>query len=185
MDVIRFTALQTSRLLLRKLMPSDWEMICFLRSDKKVNEFVDRPPAESKEEALAFISKIRAGNNNQGSYYWTITELDREDMIGSICLWNLSSDGQRAEVGYDLHPEYQGKGFMKESLKAVLDFGFQKLGLQVIDAYTHRLNEPSRKLLVACGFKLVEGKNDEDNENNVVYEIRHPATQNAHVIAGE
>lgn len=174
MESNHFPELQTERLLLRRLMPTDWRAISFLRSDKTVNEFVDRPRAESKEEALAFISKIGSAIDNQISYYWAITEKDQDIMIGSICLWNLSTDGKVAEVGYDLSPAFQGKGIMNESLNCLLSFGFDKLHLQVIEAYTHRLNEQSKKLLVKSGFVLAVDKYDEDYVDNIVFEKKHP-----------
>jgi len=99
-------------------------------------------------------------------------------MIGSICLWNFSKNKKIGEVGYDLSQKFQRKGIMNESLKSILDFGFGKLNLNVIEAFTHRLNESSKKLLVKNGFKLVKDKNDEDNLDNVVYEIKKSTANN-------
>lgn len=92
-------------------------------------------------------------------------------MIGSICLWNFSTDRKYAEVGYDLSQEFQGLGIMAESLKAVLDFGFNILSLGTIEAYTHKHNEPSRKLLIKHGFELIKDKTDEHNIDNQVFAI--------------
>ncbi|GAA3634249.1 GNAT family protein [Flavivirga jejuensis] len=150
---------------------SDWEIISYLRSDKEVNKFVKRPSAESKEKALGFISKINRGIENQTLYYWVITEKNSDQMIGSICLWNFSEDKKIAEVGYDLSPKSQGKGIMNESLKNVLDLGFKELHLNFIEAYTHRENESSKKLLEKNGFALIEGKKDEHNQDNIIYAI--------------
>ncbi|WP_298508869.1 GNAT family N-acetyltransferase [uncultured Kordia sp.] len=167
-----FPEIQTERLLLKRLGNADWEIISFLRSDKTVNEFVKRPSAETKEKALAFIEKINNGIDNQLLYYWKITEKDASEMIGSICLWNFSEDKKTAEVGYDLHPKHQGKGIMNETLKGIIEFGFQKLNLDLIEAYTHRQNESSKKLLKKNGFTLIEGKIDPDNADNSVYELK-------------
>jgi ribosomal-protein-alanine N-acetyltransferase len=170
------TEIQTERLLLRRLENSDWEMISFLRSDKIVNQFVKRPNAETKEEALEFIEKIKTGIDNRNLYYWKITEKNK--MIGSICLWNFSKDHKTAEIGYDLSPNYQGKGIMNESLKNVTEFGFRELNLNIIEAYTHRQNTSSTKLLERNGFNLVEGKKDEHNTDNIIYELKKPAANN-------
>ena len=69
-----FPEIETERLVLTQLTNSDWEMVCFLRSDKDVNKFVDRPGAETKEDALAFIYKINTAIESGNSYYWKITE---------------------------------------------------------------------------------------------------------------
>ncbi|NAY93378.1 GNAT family N-acetyltransferase [Muricauda sp. JGD-17] len=167
-----FPEIETDRLLLRRLQQSDWEMISYLRSDKIVNEFVKRPSAESKEKALEFIVKINDGIDNRDLYYWTITEKNQKGMIGSICLWNFSKDKKIAEVGYDLSPKFQGKGIMNESLKSIMAFGFDNLNLETIEAFTHRLNGSSKKLLERNGFKVVLGKKDEHNADNIIYELK-------------
>lgn len=169
-----FPEIQTDRLLLTRLINSDWEMISFLRSDINVNEFVMRSSAETKQKALEFIQKINTEFENQNSIYWKITERNTTKMIGSICLWKFSKDRKTAEIGYDLSPDHQRKGIMNESLHSIIEFGFQKLNLELIEAYTHCKNENSKKLLEKNGFKLVDGKKDKNNENNIVYELKKP-----------
>jgi len=125
-----FTELETDRLLLTRLKTSDWKMISFLRSDQEVNKFVKRSSAATQEEALTFIQKINHSIDHQHSYYWKIAERNNDQMIGSICLWNFSEDEKSAEIGYDLSPDYQGKGIMNESLSRIIEFGFQNLNLE-------------------------------------------------------
>ncbi len=167
-----FQEIHAERLLLRRLEVSDWEMISYLRSDKEVNEFVKRPSAATKDEALKFIARINRGIEDQKLYYWAITEKDKDHMIGSICLWNFSEDEKVAEVGYDLSLKCQGKGIMNESLQSILTFGFNELNLDTIEAYTHIRNESSKKLLERNMFTIVLDKKDEYNEDNIVYEVK-------------
>ncbi|UPS91946.1 GNAT family N-acetyltransferase [Bizionia sp. M204] len=169
-----FTEILTKRLRLRKLTHSDWEAISFLRSDPDVNKFVKRAPAETQEKALAFIAKICQAIETNSSLYWVITEQGHNQMIGSICLWNFSEDRKKAEVGYDLHPNSQGKGIMNEALKAIINFGFNSINLKSIEAYTQKNNTASINLLECHGFKLVVGKQDADNLKNAIYALRQP-----------
>ena len=67
---------------------------------------------------------------------------------------------------------------MNESLKNVTEFGFQKLNLNLIEAYTHQQNTGSTKLLERNGFNLVKGKKDEHNADNIIYELKKPAANN-------
>jgi ribosomal-protein-alanine N-acetyltransferase len=178
MDALQFPEIQTRRLVLRKLKESDWEVVSFLRTDKEVNKFVDRPTAENRVQALEFIAKITTAVDTGFSFYWAISRKDDEQMIGSICLWNFSGDRTYAEVGYDLSPGFQGLGIMDEALNAILDFGFTKLSLNTIEAFTHKHNEPSKKLLIKNGFMLVAGKSDPDNANNLIFAIKKPTASN-------
>ncbi|MBV6646389.1 MAG: hypothetical protein KI790_13120 [Cyclobacteriaceae bacterium] len=65
-----FPDIQTERLLLTRSQNADWKVVSFLHSDKKVNEFIDRPNAETQEKALEFIEKINTGIDNRNLYYW-------------------------------------------------------------------------------------------------------------------
>jgi ribosomal-protein-alanine N-acetyltransferase len=58
---------------------------------------------------------------------------------------------------------------MDESLKSVLEFGFKKLDLDIMEAYTHKNNESSKKLLKRNGFTFVKDKKDEYNQHNIIY----------------
>ncbi len=167
----KFQELETNRLLLRRLEETDWEMISYLRSDKVVNKFVNRQSAETKEKALAFIAKTNTDINNGRLYQWCISLKNSPAMIGNICLWNLSHDYKTAEMGYDLSPEFQGLGLMNEAVMKVLDFGFNKLHLDKIEAFTNYKNESSKKLLIKNQFIWNEKRKDPDDGGNVIYEI--------------
>lgn len=174
MNQNEFPKLNTKRLNLLRMQEGDWKVISFLRSDKTVNEFVQRPMAETKEKALAFISKIDNGIDNGVLYYWKIAQKNHEQMIGTICLWNISDDQKTAEVGFDLNPGFHRQGIMNESLNSVIQFGFNQLSLESIEAYTHEQNLGAVKLLEKNGFKLNNDKRDPDNTNNIVYQLINP-----------
>jgi len=169
-----FPVLQTERLILRKLVVSDWEQISFLRSDTTVNKFVQRPNADTQEKALAFISNIQSLVEKRVSFYWAISLKNEPSMIGSICLWHFSNDRAIAEVGYDLDPKYHKMGMMSEALESVLDYGFTQLKLHQIEAFTHRDNLDSKNLLLKSNFILNLNRTDEDNLNNHIFELMTP-----------
>ncbi len=171
MNQTPFPELRTERLLLRKLKPQDWEVISYLRSDAEINKYVDRPTAETKEEALQFIEKIDGAIASKSAYYWSIVLANTSEMAGTICLWNFSEDRKTAEVGYDLSSSFQGKGIMSEALQQIVGFGFTELKLDMLEAYTHKENLGSSKLLEKQGFQLNQDKKDNYCVDNVVYEI--------------
>lgn len=172
-----FPILKTERLTLRKLKESDWENISYLRSDKIVNQFVKRPNADTKEKAIDFIKEINLKINKSQIIYWSISSRNDQKMIGSICLWNFSKDKKTAEIGYDLNPKYQKTGIMDESMKEVLNFGFQILNLEKIEAFTHKKNESSISLLIKNNFILNENKIDQNNLENIIFEINRPVAK--------
>lgn len=166
-----FPILLTDRLTLRRLVLKDAAIVLFLRSDPEVNKFINRPQPKNLIEAQGFINRINKGIDQNENIYWSITTKDRDEMIGAISLWHFSEDKQTAEVGYDLHTNYHSQGYMSEALSTVLTYGFNKLKLKTITAYTHYENINSIKLLRKHGFSLIVGLTDPGNENNIVFSL--------------
>lgn len=165
---IPFPIIITERLNLRKILPTDVDRVYYFRSDKEINKYIKRPP-QTRKMAIAHIQLLNDNLKTDKAISWGITTKESNDLIGSICLWNFSEDKKTAEVGYDLDPEFQGKGIMSEALKAVLDFGFNQRGFETIEAYTDYRNISSKKLLKLHGFIPSEDKKDVDNQDNRVY----------------
>src|SRR5437868_2047101 len=109
-----FPVLTTERLYLRQVNELDVNEIFFLRSDKRMLQYLDRAPAKSHEDALTFIKKINELENNNNGINWAITLQGEEKLIGTICYWNITKEHYRAEIGYALHTDQQGKGIMLE-----------------------------------------------------------------------
>lgn len=165
LESITFKELTTERLALRKLRLSDDKDLYAIRSNDGVNKYLERSPAASIDEALAFIKKINDGIDNNGWIYWAITLKENDKLIGTICIWNISSKEAKGEIGYELMPQFQGKGFMTEALKKVIDFGFNDLKLKSLEAFTHAENIASIKLLERSNFKrdyFLEQKHKEE-----------------------
>jgi ribosomal-protein-alanine N-acetyltransferase len=158
-----FPILATKRLTLRQLDDNDHKEIFALRSDDNVNQYISRRRATNIDEAKEFIKNI----NKNRSLYWAICFNDSKKLIGTICLWNLSEDKTRAEVGYELNPAYQKMGVMNEALDSVLNYGFNEIQLKTIVACTHKDNTNSSRLLEKNNFKIDEFLKDEDDPNNV------------------
>ena len=174
MDKFNFTpfpVLTTERLTLRCLELSDDQLLFKLRSDKVVNKYIVRPKQKNIEEIRGFITKVKNGIENNEWIYWVITIKDDPSLIGTICLWNFSEDKTVAEIGYELDPAFQGKGIMSEALKKIIDFAFQDIKLKSIEAYTHKDNDDSTKLLQKFNFKLDDGRIDEENVENIIFKL--------------
>ncbi len=148
-----FPSLETERLKLRKITIEDAEEIYFLRSDERVNKFLDRPKANSIEDAGNFINQIRSRGSNNELLYWAITQKKDCKLIGTVVYWNISQEEHTGEIAFELHPDFQGKGLMREAVEKVVDYGFNKMGFEAIEAYPEADNEKSIVLLERTNFK--------------------------------
>lgn len=163
-----FPTLTTEHLILRQLQPGDETSIYILRSNEIVNQYLDRPRANNIEDARKHIEKLGAGINNNDLKYWAICFKVDSTLVGTICLWNISIQESKAEIGYELLPEHHGKGIMQEVIPVVIKYGFETMKLKKIEAELHANNLKSIKLLEKFKFK----KNMDDSkgvENIVVY----------------
>ena len=166
-----FPTLTTERLVLRQLSEGDGEAIFLLRSDIQINKYLNRLPCKSLDDSLDFIKKINENTQNSPLKYWGITLKDNEKLIGTICLFGFSEELKKGEIGYELLNEYQGKGIMIEAAKEVVAYAFQILGLKTIEAFTHKDNENSTKLLQKLHFE--QTGTDGENQELIVFTLSY------------
>jgi ribosomal-protein-alanine N-acetyltransferase len=136
-----FHELSTKNFILRRLTLNDAESIYKIRSDLSIAKYLDRPICRSIHEAEEFINKINDGVEKDGVFYWTIREKGKEEIAGTICLWKIAYEKGNAEIGFELLPEHQGKGIMKEVVPGVINFAFNILGLKTIEGEVAKENE--------------------------------------------
>lgn len=184
-----FPRLTTERLIFRQLKAGDESEIFKLRSDEKVNKYLTRSNYKTMEEASAFINKINKGIENNESIYWGITQKPGDvhpgdKLIGTICLWNIQPEHYRAELGYELNPDFWGKGVMSEAIPKIIEYGFETMKLHSLEADLDPGNSRSAILLEKNGF-VREGHFKESVYFNgkfldrVVYTLLNPARKNS------
>ena len=174
-----YKAIITECMILRKPGLRDSARFAAIRSNDAVNQYLDRQTSTSTTEARAFIKNIRNGIKAGKSYYWAISFLDDATLIGTICIWNLDKEKSIAEVGYELHPDFQRRGLMREALNAVISFVFQQLSLEALIACTHEANYRSISLLEHAGFQREKVPESEMNgraaePEMIIYRLNNP-----------
>ena len=161
-----FPFLATENYALRNLLPEDEQEIFALRSSDEINKYLDRPKAHTLDDARNFINSIAKNE----AMFWVVTPKGGTKFLGSICLWKISREDATAEIGYELLPENHGKGIMQEVIPRVIQFGFEEMKLETIEAEVSPRNLKSIRLLEKNNFKLAEV--NEDNPDSVVYALR-------------
>lgn len=73
------------------------------------------------------------------------------EIVGSLSFKGMGDDG-RVEIGYGIVPEFEGKGFMTEAVKAIVYWASKQPGVTVIEAETEESNIASRRVLEKSGF---------------------------------
>jgi ribosomal-protein-alanine N-acetyltransferase len=162
-----FPILTTERLTLRQLSTDDQQDIFTLRSDIEINKYLDREPSRTMEDAINFINKINDNIQKNTSIYWVITLTKTKTFVGTICLFDFSNKKNSCEIGYELMTKFQSQGIMKEAAEEVINYAFQTIRLQKIEAFTHSGNRNSTKLLEKLYFIKSIGADKENPDFDI------------------
>jgi ribosomal-protein-alanine N-acetyltransferase len=99
-----------------------------------------------------------------------ITPKNASEFLGTICLWKISREESKAEIGFELLPEHHGKGIMQEVIPEVIRFGFEQMKLDAIEAELSPRNLKSVKLLERNHF-ILKSESYNDDPDSVIYKL--------------
>lgn len=144
--------LHTARLHLSPLSAHDWELFLTLHSDPDNLRYVCDPlsPAQIEER---FTSRLPRWDLDSAHWLCLVIR-DREsgEALGLTGLRISDKAAAEAEVGYLLAPRHQGKGVAAESLRALIGYARQHLGLKRLIATVTDGNAASCQVLEKSGF---------------------------------
>lgn len=150
----RFPELETPRLRLREIDIGDVEWYFGHFSKKEIVHGQGFPAPKGIGGARTELRRYFIDLFNQkNGFRWGIELKEGGGLIGSCGYYKwLKPDGHQAEIGYDLDPEYWGKGIMTEALTAIIDFGFKRMRLNRIELLAMPRNRRSIRLAKKLGF---------------------------------
>lgn len=154
--------LETERLVLREFTIDDLDLIIELDSDPEVKRYIDNGAPVDRAESLEMLEWWLGYYDRAAGYgFWAAFERATERFIG----WFHFRPGEHAtspttaglepELGYRLRRESWGQGYATEGSKALVDKGFQELGIVRAYAETMAINVGSRRVMEKAGMRLV------------------------------
>ena len=147
-----FQNLETKRLFLRRIDENDVAEVLALRGNPQIMKYIPRPLAKTEEDALAHIMMINEKIETNTGINWGITVKGNPKIIGIIGHYRIQPENHRAEIGYMSLPEYNGKGYITEAIKVVVEYGFEQMNLHSIEAIIDPENIASERVLQKNGF---------------------------------
>jgi len=148
-----FPVLETRRLILRALRPSDLDDLYEYASDPEIDHYVPWEHYKNRDEACENLNMFLEQYDKEGFGAWGIEHRADKKLIGLI---NTSKPGynRRVEVGYTISRAYWGQGLATEALQAAIQFGFEKMELARIEAVVLPENSASARVLEKAGMQF-------------------------------
>lgn len=147
---MRFTELETERLLLRKLYESDFPIVYDWLGNNENMKY--RKKTLSKEEAHKYLEWAISSADEEECKNFEFAAVIKETgaLIGVASLFGLDDE---SELGWTIHRNYWRQGFGTEMAKALLNFGFGTLGLRRIIAGCNAKNTASYLIMERIGMR--------------------------------
>lgn len=148
-----FPILETDRLILREITQDDCKDIFDCFSNEEVIKHYGQEAFVDMKQADTLIQFFSLSFKEKKGIRWGIERKEEKGLIGTVGFNLLSLKHKRAEIGYELHPDYWRKGYVSEAVTCILQYGFSDLGLSRIGAVVFTENDASILLLKKLGFE--------------------------------
>jgi [ribosomal protein S5]-alanine N-acetyltransferase len=146
--------LGTERLILRAVSMNDVDDVFAYASRPEVTRYTIFDYHRLRIESETFVRSVLDGYARGVPPVWAIESREAARIIGTIAMKNLSEADSRVEVGYAIGPEFWGRGYVAEALRAVLAYAFGTMKLNRVEAKVVPAHTASRRVLEKCGFQF-------------------------------
>lgn len=146
--------IKTERLVLRKVRFSDAEkMYINWQSDERVTKYLSWKPYPNIETSYMITNKWLESYKDKSFYLWVIVLKDSKIPIGTISAMKGSEDWNMSVIGYCIGFNWWNKGYTTEAMQAVMNYMFNRVGVNKIMAYCDKLNVASYQVMLKNGLK--------------------------------
>ena len=157
--------IHTERLVLKEVADEDAAAFAAMDKDDELNRYWGanwRDYAPKNPSDKWFLKDIRSDFKKKrelplGIYF-------ENALVGEVVLHRFGYQSE-AEIGMRVMRPWQGRGFAREALLGLMEYGFCKLGLERIEACAYKENAPSVYALKSAGMRPC----GEDNEKQYFY----------------
>ena len=145
--------LETKRLILRRIAMRDAGDIFAYSKDPEVARHVlwsaQKDISEAKDYCRFMMKRYRCDQPSS----WGIIEKATGRLVGTIGYMDHNEDNATVEVGYSLARWLWNGGYMTEALARVIEYTFEAMDINRIEAQHELTNPPSGRGMQKCGMK--------------------------------
>ena len=152
---------QTNRLILRPLEISDAQAMFDMNKNPEVHKYLWQTPEKNIGESIKVIDYVQEQyKKNKIGRFATILK-ETNEFIGWTGIKFVNDQTENGntnfyDYGYRLDEKFWNKGYATEASIAWLDYGFNQMKIEKMNAYTHFENGASNHILQKVGFNFIE-----------------------------
>ena len=167
MNNIGTKTIESEHLVLRQfVLEDDKAMFNNWASDAEVTKYLTWPVHKSLDITKQVLRDWINGYKNPDFYQWAIVAKDFcNERIGTICVVHQDKEIGMVHIGYCIGRKFWHKGITSEALKMVINFLFDEVGVNRIEARHDTRNPNSGNVMKKCGM-IYEGTLRQSDWNN-------------------
>lgn len=149
--------LETERLILRETELNDFIELAKNLNNLNISKWITKMPYPyTEEDAKWWLEKNEEKKKEKfrKDYHFRILLKETREAIGTVGIFGFDEDKVKGEIGYWLAEPHWKKGYMKEAVKEIIRYGFEKLELKKIFIPCFVGNLGSNALAKSLGFQL-------------------------------
>lgn len=145
--------IETERLILRAFHPEDTDaMFRNWASDPEVTKYLTWPVHGSTDTTRQVVNEWIDAYEALDRYHWAIEQKEIREPIGSISAVKVDDRTEAVTIGYCIGRNWWGQGITAEALKALIEFFFEEIGVNCINACHDPRNPNSGRVMKKCGM---------------------------------
>ncbi|WP_273273146.1 GNAT family N-acetyltransferase [Maribacter polysiphoniae] len=132
-----------------------WKLCDFVISNaERLKRYFPKTLEQNSTPDLAaiFVTKKVNQYSDKEEFLFKLTEKEHRTIIGLVYIKNTDWDNKQAELAYCIGYQYEGKGFITQSVKELATYAFEHLGLTTLQIVVHKTNIGSVKVARNNGF---------------------------------
>lgn len=147
--------LTTRRLILRDFVYDDWQVVHAYHQQPRYLRYYEQD-GSTPQETQAFIQMFldHQAADPRSKFQLAVILKENELLIGNCGLRLKKAGARTGDIGYELNPDYWGRGFATEAARAIVKFGFEEVQLHRIWSWCVADNVASARVLEKVGLQL-------------------------------
>ncbi len=171
--------LETERLALREFTIGDAKFIIQLLNSQGWLEFIGDRNVKTEEQAVNYLLNGPIKSYRENGFGLSLVETKNDKTPIGMCGLLKREYLENPDIGFAFLPEFTGKGFAYEIVKATMNYAKDVLNISCVLAITVPTNKQSIKLLEKIGLKFLKTITfPDENEELMLFSNSDEITKN-------